>query len=187
MMKVETGTVTILRISEVPHLDPIRVILDNGELGKGRITIECYSKAWSSYWGAMGDRSVEQFFVDCDNGYLIRNLSEGIESTRPSGDALKRNAKQVIRHRRKGIGEWKCMPLTADEAEELMNRVHELSGCDSEGAIWALAAGLMTEIYGEDWRYLATCCEPNPEWNYLERICDAVREALKIQAAAKQG
>ena len=70
-MKVETGTVTILRISEVPRLDPIRVTLDNGDLGKGRITIDCYNKAWSSYWGAMGDRTVEQFFVDCGNDYLI--------------------------------------------------------------------------------------------------------------------
>lgn len=185
-MKVEAGTVTILRISEVPRLDPIRVTLDNGELGKGRITIECYSKAWSAYWGAMSDRTVEQFFVDCSNDYLIGNLSVGLNPSRPSGDALERDAKRVIRHRRKGIGEWKFNPVTADAAEDLMKRVHELSECDSEGEMWALS-GLLSEIYGEDWRHLATCNEPNPEWSYLERICDAVREALKAQAAAQGG
>ncbi|WP_152965071.1 hypothetical protein [Comamonas testosteroni] len=185
-MKVETGTVTILRISEVPHLDPIRVTLDDIGPGQGRINIECYGKAWASYWGAMGKDSIAEFFVSCSNDYLIGNLSVGLDSSRPSGDALERDAKRVIRHRRKGIGEWKFSPLTADAAEDLMNRVHELSDCDSEGAMWALS-GLLSEIYGEDWRHLATCNEPNPEWNYLERICDAVREALKTQAAAKEG
>ena len=100
-MKVETGTVTILRISEVPHLDPIRVTLDDIGPGQGRINIECYGKAWASYWGAMGKDSIAEFFVSCSNDYLIGNLSVGLDSSRPSGDALERDAKRVIRHRRK--------------------------------------------------------------------------------------
>ena len=185
-MKIETGTITILRISEVPRLDPIRVTLDNGELGKGRITIECYSEAWSAYWGAMSDRTVEQFFVDCSNDYLIGNLSVGLDSSRPSGDALERDAKRVIRHRRKGIGEWKYTPLTADAAEELMRRVHVLQECNDESSAWANES-LLAEIYGDDWRGAAKCSEPNPEWMHLERICNAVREALKTLAAQQAG
>lgn len=182
-MKIEAATVTQLTISEVPRLDPIRVTLTNYELGKGRITIECYSKAWSAYWGAMSDRTVEQFFMDCTNDYLIGNLSVGLFSTRNSGEALERDAKRVIRHRRKGIGEWKWHRLSNDEAEELMNRVHVLSDCDGESAMWA-QSGLLTEIYGEEWRHLAQSEESNPEWNYLERICDVVREGLKEYIAS---
>ena len=185
-MKVEAGTVTILRITDIPRLDPIRVILDNGELGKGRITIECYGKAWSSYWGAMSERTVEQFFVDCSNDYLIANLAVSLYESRFSGEALERDANRVIRHRRKGIGEWKPYPLTITAAEELMKRTHVFQDCDGEGGAWA-NSGLLTEIYGQDWRSLIKAEEKNPEWSYLERICNAVREALKAHAAAKEG
>lgn len=184
-MKVETGTVTILRISEVPRLDPIRVTLDNGELGKGRITIECYSKAWSSYWGAMADRTVEQFFVDCGNDYLIGNLSPGLYPTCPSGEVLERDAKRVIRHRRKGIGEWRYIRLTDEDAHNLMGRVSELGHCNDERSAWEHSS-LLIDIYGQDWYRIAKCEGPNHEYKYLERICDAVREALKTKAAAKE-
>ena len=185
-MKVETGTVTILRISEVPRLDPIRVTLDNGELGKGRITIECYSKAWSAYWGAMSDRTVEQFFVDCGNDYLIGNLSPGLYPISPIGETLEKDAKRVIRHRRKGIGEWRDMPLTDEAAMELMDRASALGHCNGESSAWENSS-LLIDIYGQDWYRIAKCEGPNHEYKYLERICDAVREALKTQAAAKEG
>ena len=41
-MKIEKGTVTILRITEVPGLHPIRVTLDDIGPSQGRINIECW-------------------------------------------------------------------------------------------------------------------------------------------------
>lgn len=183
-MKVEATQVTMLRITEVPRLDPIRVTLDNGELGKGRITIECYSKAWSAYWNAMSGRTVEQFFVDCTNDYLIGNFQPGLYETRCTGEALEKDAKRVIRHRRKGIGEWRWQPLTDEAASDLMNRVSVLADVNGEGDMW-LQSDLLTEIYGEDWRHIARCEGKNHDYAYISRICDAVREALK-QYIAKQ-
>lgn len=57
-MKVTTSLVTQLKITEVPNLDPIDVMLENFEPGKGRITIRCYTKAWTSYWGGMSGQTV---------------------------------------------------------------------------------------------------------------------------------
>ena len=73
-MIVKQSMVTRLEITEVPRLDPIRVYLENYEPGKGRITISCYDAAWVGYWGGMGGRTVEKFFIDGDAEYLAGNL-----------------------------------------------------------------------------------------------------------------
>jgi len=64
-----------LQVSNCPGLDLINVIIDDIELGKGRIIIECYGQVWSSFWGAIGNRSISQFFVDCQDDYLFDNLN----------------------------------------------------------------------------------------------------------------
>ena len=48
-MKLETSTVTKLQLTELNNLDPISVILENYEPGKGKIIIECCGKSWSSF------------------------------------------------------------------------------------------------------------------------------------------
>jgi len=73
-MKLTTKPASILVIEDVKSLDPIRVITEDFEPGKGRIIIVCYDAAWVGYWGAMSGRSIAKFFVDCDAGYLLGNL-----------------------------------------------------------------------------------------------------------------
>lgn len=77
-MKLTTKPTTMLLIEDLmqpPHrLDPIRVITENFEPGKGRIIITCYDAAWVGYWGAMGGKTVEQFFTSCDADYLAGNM-----------------------------------------------------------------------------------------------------------------
>lgn len=184
-MKVETGTVTMLRITEVLGIDPIRVTLDDIGPGQGRINIECYGKAWASYWGAMGSQTIAEFFASCDTGYLIDKLAQGMSATRPSGAAMVRHAKRVIRHRRKGIGEWRDFPLSSVDAHNLMGDVHGLQTISSEAEAWQ-QSDLLKSIYGEDWARQARADEPNPEYVYLGRICDAVREAMQQIAQRAQ-
>jgi hypothetical protein len=62
-------------LTEVPALDPITVILHDIAPGQGKITVECYGQAWSSYWGAMGTRSVAQFVASCDVTYLVGKMN----------------------------------------------------------------------------------------------------------------
>jgi hypothetical protein len=72
----------MITISEVNALDPIRVFIEDIADGKGRITITCFSSAWVGYWGAMGKRTMTEFFTDCDSNYLSGNFM--------SSDTLKR-------------------------------------------------------------------------------------------------
>jgi hypothetical protein len=41
------------------------------------VTIVCYGRAWSAFWGAMGDdRSIRAFILSCDDGYLVTKLTD---------------------------------------------------------------------------------------------------------------
>lgn len=89
-MKLTTKPTTMLLIEDLmqpPHnLDPIRVITENLAPGKGRITITCWDAAWVGYWGGTGDRTVEQFFSDCDADYLASNLGCATSLSRSNGN-----------------------------------------------------------------------------------------------------
>lgn len=90
-MIVETQ-VTKLVLTELEGLDPVGVFAEDCGTGKGRITIICYSKAWTSYWGGMGDRTIREFFCSCDEHYIAKNLS-AMASTVYDRDALEDQAK----------------------------------------------------------------------------------------------
>jgi len=100
-MKIEQSTAIKLRITEVESLDPITVFLEDYEIGKGKIVIECYGKSWSSFWGAMGGRTIAQFFCSCDEGYLISNLCGALSSEEPDYDAFLPLAREHILGRRR--------------------------------------------------------------------------------------
>lgn len=78
-MKITPLQLTAYEITPPPsyRLDPIRVTLHDVSPGHGRIIIECYGKAWSSYWGGMGDLSIKDFFCSCGSDYLITKLLTG--------------------------------------------------------------------------------------------------------------
>lgn len=191
-MKVERANavvhITISDIMQSHRLDPIRVTLDDIEPGRGRITVECYGRAWASYWGAMGDQGIAQFFAGCDNHYLISNLAPDLHASRYSADALVALARKTIRGRRKGTAA--CMveydSLTKAQAEELMGRVDELAGCETVNDCWSKTE-LLEQIFGPDGTMMAVqATEPNPEYAYLARICNVVREALQQFAPAAE-
>ena len=53
-MKIEKIDVLSFVLTDLERLDPVRVMIENYEPGKGRITITCYGKAWTAAWFAMG-------------------------------------------------------------------------------------------------------------------------------------
>lgn len=74
-MKAEiTAACAVTTITGVERLDPVNVVFQDTGPGQGRVWIECYGKAWATWWGAMGARTVRQFVADCDTDYLHRNL-----------------------------------------------------------------------------------------------------------------
>lgn len=75
MITTVYDTVKRLVIGNIPGLDPITVFIENYQPGQGRITVRCWGTAWTSYWGAMSDKSVEEFVASADIGYLVSNLT----------------------------------------------------------------------------------------------------------------
>jgi hypothetical protein len=54
-MKTQTVTdTTVIVLTDVPSLDPIRVFLTHHSERQGSITITCFGEAWSAYWGGNG-------------------------------------------------------------------------------------------------------------------------------------
>lgn len=85
-MNITTSTVQQFLISDVTGLDPIRVLIEDLAPGKGLLTVCCYHDAWAmaftGYWGAMADRTLVQFLVDCDPDYIAGNLEWALPKTR---------------------------------------------------------------------------------------------------------
>jgi hypothetical protein len=74
-MKVEAiNNLTALKISDLDRLDPITVIFQNFGPGEGRIFIQCYDKVWSSYWGSMSGKTVQEFVAGSGVDYIVNNL-----------------------------------------------------------------------------------------------------------------
>lgn len=68
---------------EPEKLDPIIVYVEEIRPGASRITVQCYARAWTAYWGAHGDETVEQFIRSCTPDYVADNLAWGISGTLP--------------------------------------------------------------------------------------------------------
>lgn len=81
-MKLTTSTVQMLLIEGADRLDPIRVITQNERPGAGRIIIQCWDRAWCSYWGAMGSQenpsTIAEFFMRMDTCYISGNLRNSL-------------------------------------------------------------------------------------------------------------
>ncbi len=177
-MKAELTTVRKLNLTDLmgePHkLDPVSVILEDFEPGKGKIIIECYGQSWSAYWGSMGGKSIATFFCRCDEHYIANNLS-GIRGDIPDYEALEITAKkEVCRLRRDG-------DLSATEARELYDDVgyfsyaesaHDLNGRD------------MQAIFGDEWWH-SIPDKPNPDYQYLCRIIKAVQAGIQTAGLLK--
>ena len=97
-MKVEIlRSITKVKITQVKNLDLINVYIDNIKKGSGRILIECYGEVWSYYWGAMGDRTIEQFMIDTDSDYILNKLIGHNKVTLMEREYLARIIKAVIK------------------------------------------------------------------------------------------
>lgn len=167
-MKIERSQVTKLVITDAPRLDPITVFLEDIEPRKGRITIQCYDKAWTAYWGGMGECTIAHFFTTVSPDYIAGNLSVGIRRTVYNPHDAEQFCKDyVCKERRK-------RDLNADDARELFNDI-DMESFDDDA--WT-NADLFRRLFGDEWWY-ALPQSPNPEYQYLCRIIEAVQVALR--------
>ena len=165
-MKIEETKVRKLHVTDIYEshgLDPIHIYLEDYEPRKGKITISCYDKTWHSYWGGMGDRTISQFFLSCDNHYIAKNLSS-INSSINDYEKLSEKIKEAY----------------GDEIDfDVEDELRELEGDQNDGENWVRNNGkIMEEVFGYDWYYdIPTTI--NPKYKYLCRIIDLVKEVLE--------
>lgn len=75
-MKTQEFFPRCFEITDAPGLDPIRVILQNLGEKQGRLIIECYGRAWSTFWGGMSGPLID-FILKCEPEYIENALHRG--------------------------------------------------------------------------------------------------------------
>lgn len=194
-MQVERSQVTKLYITEVAGLDPVTVYLEDFGPNsastdhisrKGKITVSCWGESWTGQWSAMGDRTVSEFFCDCDAGYIIGYFAPNLHSTQFSPDALVAKAKRVVLDCRRGrTAKHHPFHLDKEEARRLFDRIEDdLRHVERPDHCWN-HADLLSELFSDEWWHDASeASEPNPKYDYLVRIILAVQEALKCKRSS---
>lgn len=89
-MTLARATVSMLTLTDLKNLDPIRVITEDYKPGSGRIIITCWDRAWTGYWGGMSGRTISDFFTQMDAGYLMGNLVGSLKQTKAQNAYLVR-------------------------------------------------------------------------------------------------
>ncbi|QJT78208.1 hypothetical protein [Citrobacter freundii] len=159
-MKVEKLDVLSFVLTHLERLDPVRVMIENYEPGKGRVTITCYGKAWTAAWFAMGGDDVQTFIKRVSNDYLIGCLDPQLLSTVDDDN----DANLLFVKAEQARNMW-------DEAENA-DDVKESCCCFGVG-------NELLSLFGDDPWYAGWPTVPNPKYQYLERIVNAVRDGLK--------
>jgi hypothetical protein len=173
-LKVERSTVAKLVITGAPSLDPITVFLEDLAPKRGKITVSCWGKSWTAYWGGMWDgHTIVQFFCELNTSYIIGYFDQTIRARQFSGDALANEAQRLVMKERRRFG------YTADEAREMFDAAEDLRESPSADHLHGAHSELMTKLFGDEWWHMTSdATEPNPDYAYLERIILAVQQAL---------
>ncbi|MHB2214252.1 hypothetical protein ACX64P_12475 [Raoultella ornithinolytica] len=178
-MKVEKSDVLAFTISDVERLDPVRVMIENYEPGKGRITITCFGKAWTGAWLAMGGDTVQEFIKRVSNDYLIGYFDPQMQSTvDDDNDANLVFVKgEIIKLRRQ-------QEIDADEAREMWEEAESADDVKVSCCNYLVGDKLLN-LLGDDPWYAKWPAVPNHNYQYLERIIDAIRCGLaELERAA---
>lgn len=96
-LRVELLRVTAKRIYNAKALDPITVTTWNPVCGQGSLTVECYGRAWNCYWGAMGNKTVEEFVECCSADYIATCLMRSNRGVITSQKAAKEDEAYLLR------------------------------------------------------------------------------------------
>lgn len=80
-MKTEKRQTETYVLTGLDKLDPVTVYVTNYEIGRGKLVIECFGDAWAFYWGAMGERTLQEFVLKAENDYLLNKLLKETRQT----------------------------------------------------------------------------------------------------------
>lgn len=172
-MKVEKIDVLSFVLTDLKRLDPVRVMIENYEPGKGRITITCFGKAWTGAWFAMGGDTVQEFIKRVSNDYLIGCLdSQLCKTVDDDNEANLRFVKSAILKLRRE------REVDSSKARDMWDEAENADDVKENCCDFGIGNELM-DLFGDEPWYAGWPTVPNPKYQYLERIVSAVRDGLK--------
>lgn len=81
-LTLTSKAVSMLVLTDLKYLDPIRVIAEDLPPDAGRILITCNDRSWVGSWGSLSGRTVRDFFMRGHPGDLLRNLACALKRTK---------------------------------------------------------------------------------------------------------
>lgn len=177
---VEKKDVMAFTITGAERLDPVRVMIENIDPCKGLLTITCFGESWNSYWGGMSGGTVQEFIKRVSNDYLIGCLDRQLQSVIDDDNEanLQFVKAEILRRRREG-------EICALEAREMWDEAENADDVKSHCCDYGVGNALLN-LFGHDEPWHAGWpTVPNPKYQYLERILNAVRDGLnELERAA---
>lgn len=80
-MELEVAETKTYRLSKLERLDPVTVYVTQFTEKAGKITFDCFGRAWSCYWPSMGKSTIQEFFLECENDYILGKLLSETKQT----------------------------------------------------------------------------------------------------------
>ncbi|ELV5048833.1 hypothetical protein SHB66_004294 [Salmonella enterica] len=169
---VEKINVLSFIITGAERLDPVRVMIENIEPGKGLLTITCFGRSWNGSWGSMGGDTVQEFIKRVSNDYLIGCLAPRLESTVDADNEanLIFVKSQIIKLRRE-------REIDREEAREMWTEANDAENVKANCCDFLVGDKLLN-LFGDDSWYAGWPTVLNPEYQYLDRVINAVRDGM---------
>jgi hypothetical protein len=171
-MNVERSQVTKLTITGAHRLDPITAFLEDLGPNQGKMTVECWGRSWSAYWGGMGG-TLTDFLRRVSVDYLAGCFARGpaINSSVYDPEKLEATLKREVLKERRAY-------LSSISKAKARAMWEEIEGMDFEHP-YHIRSSLLAELLGDDWQ-CALPEKPNPDWVYLSSVIRAVKEAIAL-------
>ncbi|MDX5584115.1 MAG: hypothetical protein QNK20_04180, partial [Aureibaculum sp.] len=122
-------------LTNIDGLDPVTIYVTNYKIGQGKIVIECFGDVWSYFWGGLGNKSLQEFFVSCDNSYILNKLLK------------------------------KTTQTDFEEINNLADKRGFPEICVSSDVDVAMQAGDMDKCFGDEWYMELPTCETTEYWH----------------------
>lgn len=164
-MKLTHTSIAKLLVQEVEGLpEDMRIILESTGPKRGIATVRYGSHDWSSFWDAMPQKSIVEFFAKAPCDYLVDNMTP-FRAHKNDYMSLKHGAlTALLKLRRK-------QELSKEEARE--HHQHLLGMQNPEHC----AESLRIALEGEWWHFVETM--PNPVYQFAEKVMSAAQAAVR--------
>lgn len=168
-MKAAITHVKKLYLTELDRLDPVTVILEDIEPGKGKLIIECYGRSWSAYWGSISKPlDVASFVETCSTDYLVGSLSTTRQEIDDVPELIRVAKRELLRAR-------KYRKYGEQEAREYYDILNDFDDETNPHHI----DGVLSELIHDEW-FMDIPTKICPEYEYICRIVDAVKAGIKL-------